>query len=47
MTIGAPSARIITRRPISLIYGLREALRIVLEEGLEARWERHRAISRR
>jgi alanine-glyoxylate transaminase / serine-glyoxylate transaminase / serine-pyruvate transaminase len=27
--------------PISLIYGLREALRIVLEEGLEARWERH------
>jgi alanine-glyoxylate transaminase/serine-glyoxylate transaminase/serine-pyruvate transaminase len=28
--------------PISLIYGMREALRIVLEEGLEARWERHR-----
>ncbi len=28
--------------PISLIYALREALRIVLEEGLEARWERHR-----
>ncbi len=28
--------------PISLIYGLREAMRIVLEEGLEARWERHR-----
>jgi alanine-glyoxylate transaminase/serine-glyoxylate transaminase/serine-pyruvate transaminase len=27
--------------PISLIYGLREAMRIVLEEGLEARWERH------
>jgi alanine-glyoxylate transaminase/serine-glyoxylate transaminase/serine-pyruvate transaminase len=27
--------------PVSLIYGLREALRIVLEEGLEARWERH------
>ena len=27
--------------PISLIYALREALRIVLEEGLEARWERH------
>jgi alanine-glyoxylate transaminase / serine-glyoxylate transaminase / serine-pyruvate transaminase len=27
--------------PISLIYGLREALRCVLEEGLEARWERH------
>jgi alanine-glyoxylate transaminase/serine-glyoxylate transaminase/serine-pyruvate transaminase len=28
--------------PITLIYGLREALRAVLEEGLEARWERHR-----
>ena len=28
--------------PISLIYGMREALRLVLEEGLEARWERHR-----
>jgi alanine-glyoxylate transaminase/serine-glyoxylate transaminase/serine-pyruvate transaminase len=28
--------------PISLIYGLREALRLVLEETLEARWERHR-----
>ena len=27
--------------PISLIYGLREALRLVEEEGLEARWERH------
>ena len=29
--------------PISLIYGMREALRLVLEEGLEARWERHRS----
>ena len=27
--------------PITLIYGLREALRAVVEEGLEARWERH------
>jgi len=27
--------------PIPLIYGLREALRLVLEETLEARWERH------
>jgi len=27
--------------PITLIYALREALRAVLEEGLEARWERH------
>ena len=28
--------------PISLIFALREAMRIVAEEGLEARWERHR-----
>jgi alanine-glyoxylate transaminase/serine-glyoxylate transaminase/serine-pyruvate transaminase len=27
---------------IPLVYGLREALRVVLEEGLEANWERHR-----
>ncbi|HEV2499420.1 MAG TPA: hypothetical protein VGR97_08410, partial [Candidatus Acidoferrales bacterium] len=28
--------------PISLVFALREALRIVLEEGLPARWERHK-----
>jgi alanine-glyoxylate transaminase / serine-glyoxylate transaminase / serine-pyruvate transaminase len=28
--------------PISLIFALREAMRITLEEGLENRWERHR-----
>ena len=27
--------------PISMNYGLHEALRLVLEEGLEARWRRH------
>ncbi|KAA0240106.1 alanine--glyoxylate aminotransferase family protein [bacterium] len=27
--------------PISMIYALREALALVLEEGLEARWARH------
>jgi alanine-glyoxylate transaminase/serine-glyoxylate transaminase/serine-pyruvate transaminase len=27
--------------PISSIYGFHEALRIILEEGLEARWARH------
>jgi alanine-glyoxylate transaminase/serine-glyoxylate transaminase/serine-pyruvate transaminase len=27
--------------PISMVYALREGLRLVLEEGLEARWERH------
>lgn len=28
--------------PISMVYAIHEALRIVLEEGLEARFERHR-----
>lgn len=28
--------------PINMNYGLREALRLVAEEGLEARWARHR-----
>ncbi len=32
--------------PVSLIYGMREALRIVVEEGLEARWERHQQNQR-
>jgi alanine-glyoxylate transaminase/serine-glyoxylate transaminase/serine-pyruvate transaminase len=27
--------------PITMVYALREGLRIVLEEGLEARWDRH------
>ena len=27
--------------PISLIYAMREALRLAMEEGLEARWARH------
>ena len=29
--------------PISMNYALREALRLVAEEGLEARWDRHHA----
>ena len=28
--------------PISMVYGLHEALRIIFEEGLEARFQRHR-----
>jgi len=28
--------------PINMIYALREALRIIAEEGLEARWTRHK-----
>ena len=31
--------------PISTIYALREALRMVAEEGLEARWDRHRTVA--
>ncbi|HTN73133.1 MAG TPA: alanine--glyoxylate aminotransferase family protein [Methylomirabilota bacterium] len=30
--------------PISMNYALHEALRIVLEEGLEASWQRHRQV---
>jgi len=30
--------------PVNMIYGLHEALRIVLEEGLEARWKRHLSV---
>ena len=29
--------------PINMVYGLHEALRLVLEEGLPARWARHQA----
>jgi alanine-glyoxylate transaminase/serine-glyoxylate transaminase/serine-pyruvate transaminase len=29
--------------PITSIYGIHEALRLILEEGLEARWARHEA----
>jgi len=28
--------------PINMIYGLNEALRIIAEEGLENRWQRHK-----
>jgi len=28
--------------PVNMVYALREALRLVAEEGLEARWARHR-----
>ncbi len=31
--------------PITLTYALREALRVVIDEGLEARWARHRRVS--
>lgn len=31
--------------PISNIYALREALRVVAEEGIESRWQRHRRVA--
>jgi alanine-glyoxylate transaminase/serine-glyoxylate transaminase/serine-pyruvate transaminase len=33
--------------PISSVYGFHEALRLVLEEGLDARWQRHAAAHAR
>ncbi len=30
--------------PTSMTYGLREALRLIVEEGLEARWTRHQKV---
>ncbi|HEX6031949.1 MAG TPA: alanine--glyoxylate aminotransferase family protein [Tepidiformaceae bacterium] len=32
--------------PISMVYALHEALAVVLEEGLENRWERHERLGR-
>lgn len=34
-----------TAAPVSNVYALREALRIVAEEGVEARWARHRRVA--
>jgi alanine-glyoxylate transaminase/serine-glyoxylate transaminase/serine-pyruvate transaminase len=31
--------------PVSHLFGLREALRMIVEEGFEARWERHRILA--
>lgn len=31
--------------PVNLTYALREALRLLAEEGLDARWQRHRQIA--
>ncbi len=33
--------------PISMVYGLHQALTLVLEEGLEVRWRRHRDVAAR
>lgn len=39
---GAPPRAYHHTAPINMVYGLTEALAMVLEEGLPARWERHR-----
>ncbi len=40
---GAPKQRAFHHTaPVSSIYAFHEALRLILEEGLDARWERHR-----
>ncbi|WP_129115630.1 pyridoxal-phosphate-dependent aminotransferase family protein [Halegenticoccus tardaugens] len=31
--------------PITNVYALREALRLIAEEGIEARWDRHRRVA--
>ncbi|HWF71811.1 MAG TPA: alanine--glyoxylate aminotransferase family protein [Solirubrobacteraceae bacterium] len=41
-TAGAPPRAYHHTAPINMVYALYEALGIVLEEGLPARWERHR-----
>lgn len=38
---GDASRRYHHTAPISMVYGLHEGLRLILEEGLEARWARH------
>lgn len=44
--VGAEDRRYHHTAPVNMIYGLREGLRIVLEEGLEARWRRHEEVGR-
>jgi alanine-glyoxylate transaminase / serine-glyoxylate transaminase / serine-pyruvate transaminase len=41
-TAGAPPRAYHHTAPINMIYALDEALRLVVEEGLPERWERHR-----
>ncbi|MBM31486.1 MAG: alanine--glyoxylate aminotransferase [Chloroflexi bacterium] len=31
--------------PVNMIYGLRESLKLVFEEGLEVRWKRHKKLA--
>jgi len=40
---GSPKRAFHHTAPIAAIYGFHEAVRLILEEGLDARWKRHRA----
>jgi alanine-glyoxylate transaminase / serine-glyoxylate transaminase / serine-pyruvate transaminase len=40
---GSPKRAFHHTAPIAAIYGFHEALRLILEEGLDARWARHQA----
>ncbi|HEX6207965.1 MAG TPA: alanine--glyoxylate aminotransferase family protein [Actinomycetota bacterium] len=42
--VGAADRRYHHTAPVNMIYGLNEGLKIVLEEGLEARWHRHQEV---
>lgn len=44
--VGAADRRYHHTAPVNMIYGLNEGLKIVLEEGLEARWQRHEEVGR-
>jgi alanine-glyoxylate transaminase / serine-glyoxylate transaminase / serine-pyruvate transaminase len=42
--VGSGERRYHHTAPINMLYGLHEGLRVVLEEGLEARWRRHQEL---
>ena len=44
--VGSADRRYHHTAPVNMIYGLLEGLKIVLEEGLEARWRRHEEVGR-
>ena len=44
--VGSTDRRYHHTAPINMIYGLLEGLRMVLDEGLEARWKRHEEVGR-
>jgi alanine-glyoxylate transaminase/serine-glyoxylate transaminase/serine-pyruvate transaminase len=44
--VGSADRRYHHTAPVNMIYGLLEGLKMVLEEGLEARWQRHEKVGR-